>query len=439
MIDNQQEVDPSVLRSSLPPLRRDRRVLGWALAHGVSSFGDQILYVAVVFTAAQVTSPAVAGMIVACAVLPNAVLTLFAGAVVDRTDARRTMLVSDTAQVLVLLGAVAVLLVYGPSAALLVALALAYGVASAFYDPASFAFPRQLRPKEDLTQVAGIRQFTGRAAAIAGPPLGGVLIVGIGLAGALLVDAMTFVVIAVVLLLTRPRWPRARSAGATMMVDVRDGLAYVMRQPRVRNLVIALAGLNVFAAPVTTVGLALRSTGEGWGAAGLGLLLGAIGAAALLGSMVMIRLRVNRPIQVALLILLVQAAALVYVGFAPFAGTLLAASAIGLTAGLASPLLAGAFQATVDDEYVARAGSVTGLADSALTPLSLVGFGVLVGLTSVPFACAVCGIGFAVQLAYSLSRFAGGMSDAGAASDEASPAGPAAPGQTLPEELEGNR
>ncbi len=83
---------------------------------------------------------------------------------------------------------------------------------------------------------------------------------------------------------------------------------------------------------------------------------------------------------------------------------LVATLTVGLTAGLASPLLACAFQATIDDAYVARAGSVTSLSDSALMPLSLAGFGVLAGATSVATACAVCGGAFLLQMAYTLSR-----------------------------------
>jgi MFS family permease len=401
---HQQMTATATAQPGLPPVNRDPRVLGWALGHAVSTAGDQILYVALVFTAAQIAPPAVVGLVVACAVLPSALLTLLGGAVVDRTDARTVMITSDVAQLVVMLAALFAVAALGEPVPLLVALALVFGTATAFYEPASFAFPRQLRPAGDLTRVAGIRQLAHRGAAIGGPPLGGVLVAGFGLAGALLVDSVTFAVIAVVLLLVRPRWPREQATGATLLADIRGGLSYVWHTPRVRHLVIALAGLNVFGAPVTAVGLALRTTEAGWGPAALGVLMGSIGAAAVLGTLVMVRWRPARPVFTALLFLLVQAASLVVIGFAPFAGVLAATITVGLTAGLASPLLAGAFQATVDDAYVARAGSVTTLSDSALIPLTLAGFGVLAGAAGVAAACAICGAGFLLQLGYTLSR-----------------------------------
>lgn len=390
---------------ALPRLGRDPRVLGWAFGHGVSEAGDQILSVALVFTAVQLAGPAVAGVVVACSVLPKAALTLFGGAVVDRTDARRVMLGSDLAQLLVLLAALAALAAGGESIGLLVALAVGYGIASAFYDPAMFALPRLLRPTEDLTRVAGIRQLALRAATIGGPPLGGLLVAGFGLAGALTADAVTFAVIALVLLvLVRPRFARARADGGSVLADLRDGLAYLWSTARVRDLVLALAGLNVFLVPVISVGLALRSSQQGWGAPALGVLLGSMGAAALAGTLVMVRVRVPRPVLVALLALLGQASAAVVVGFAPFAGVLAATVVIGLTAGVASPLLSGALQATVDEAYLARVGSVTSLADAALIPVSVAGFGLLAGAAGVMVACAVCGGGFILQVLYALSR-----------------------------------
>lgn len=391
-------------RPELPSLYRDARVLGWSFGHSVSSVGDQVLYIALVFTAAQVAPPAVAGLIIACTVVPNAVLTLLAGAIVDRTDARRVMITSDVAQLLVMVTALLIFAGYGASTWLLVALALAYGISSAFYDPASFALPRQLRPPDDLTRVAGIRQLADRVGAVGGPPLGGLLVATFALGGALAFNAATFAVVALMLfLVVRPRWPRERATGATVFTDIQGGLSYVWSTPLARNLVLALAGVNVFTTPVIAVGLALRANQDGWGAAALGLLMGSLGAAAMVGTLVMVRVRPTRPVLVALLLMLLAAVSLVVVGLAPFAGVLAATITIGLVAGLASPLLAGAFQAAVDEAYLARAGSVMNVSDSAMMPLAIAGFGVLAGATSVATASAICGIGFAVQLLHSLS------------------------------------
>jgi hypothetical protein len=155
---------------------------------------------------------------------------------------------------------------------------------------------------------------------------------------------------------------------------------------------------------VLSIGLALHATQSGWGATGQGWLTGCIGVGAALGTAVAMRWRPAYPVRTALLLLFIQAASLVLVGFAPFWLTLAAMVAVGVVAGLASPMLVGAFQATVDDEYQGRASAVLSITDDGLAPVAMAGFGALAGLTGLTTAAAVFGVGFAALLAFSLSR-----------------------------------
>jgi len=377
-----------------PSLWRDRRVLGWAVGEGISSVGDQIWLVAVAYAAVGLGSATLAGTVLACAALPRAVLMLLGGVVTDRVDARKLMLWSNIARILVLAGAIAVFEVAGTSAALLIAVGVLFGVADAFYGPASRALPRQLVSKEDLGRLAGFRQLLIRIALFGGAPLGGLLMAGYGLSAAMLADALSFGVIALVLTQVRPRWPREKAEGKSVLSDLRGGLAYLAQTPRVRSLVIALSGLNVFASPVIVVGVALRSGQQGWHASGLGLLTGAIGAGAGVGTVIAIFWRPVRPVWTALLLLLVQAVALGLVGFGSLAVTLAIMIVVGITAGLASPMLAGAFQAVVGERYLGRTGAVVSITDSGLTPFTLAGFGALAAAFGVGTVSAVFGGAF---------------------------------------------
>jgi MFS family permease len=391
-------------RAGLPPLRRDRSVLGWSIAQGISEIGDEIWFVALAYAAARLGSPSLAGMVLACAAIPRALLMLVGGAMTDRFDARRVMLISDIGRMLVLVGALAVLAMAGTSAAVLIGVGLLFGVADAFYGPASAAYPRQLRPLGDMTQLAGIRQMINRGATLCGPPLGGLMVAGVGLGGAMAVDAFSFAVIALVLVMVRPRWPRKRASGGSVRADIGNGMSYLRRTSRVRDLAMALSGMNVFVTPVVTVGLAVRTVDAGWGPVALGALTACIGAGAVLGTMVAIRLRPRRPVFVALLFLLAQGVSLGVVGFGSFAAVLVAMVAVGGTAGLASPMLVGAFQATVDDEYVGRVGSILSLTDDGLAPLALVGFGALAAVAGLAVACVVSGTCFLLLIGIALAR-----------------------------------
>ena len=54
---------------------------------------------------------------------------------------------------------------------------------------------------------------------------------------------------------------------------------------------------------------------------------------------------------------------------------------IGITAGLASALLSGAFQRTIEPSYLGRTGSMLMLSDDAFMPLAMTGFGALAAVT----------------------------------------------------------
>jgi hypothetical protein len=383
---------------------RDRGIVAWALAAGVSQLGDAIWFVALAWTAVQLDGPGLAGAVMAASALPRAALILAGGALTDRLDAWRLMVGADVARVLVLAAGLLSLQAAEPTAALLIALGVCFGVADAVYAPASGAFPRRLVGPEDLLAVAGLRQLVARGALLAGAPLGGAIVAAGGIEAAMLVDLASFAVVAVVLLRVRPRRPLARAAGHSLLADVRGGLAYVRGTPRVRTLVLAFSGLNVFVTPVVAVGLALRVEDEHWGAARLGVLTGCIGAGAAVGTLLTLRLRLGGAIETPLLLLLVQAAALAVAGAASYPGAVAATLGVGVTAGLASPLLEAAFQRTVAEDYLGRCGALVNLADAALVPPALVAFGVLAGSVGVAGACAASAGAFALLLAYAIGR-----------------------------------
>src|SRR5690242_4579996 len=115
------------------PLHRDPMVLGWSVARGISSIGDEIWYVALSWSAVQLGSPALAGLVLACGSVPHALLLLLGGAFADRWNTRRLMIGSDLARVAVLLGGLLTLAVGGSSAGLLITVAVLFGIVDAIY------------------------------------------------------------------------------------------------------------------------------------------------------------------------------------------------------------------------------------------------------------------------------------------------------------------
>lgn len=397
--------DPSGMPVEIPSLRRDRKVQAWVVSTGISQAGDVAWTIALAWTAARIGSAAETGLVVGIGTLPRALVLLFGGALADRIDARKVMVITNAARILVLLGGMLVAETTGLSIPLLVVVAVLFGLFDAVYDPASSTMPRQFVRTEDLGATSAMFQLARRIATFVGAPLGGVLVAFGGLELVMVVDAATFAVngLLVALLMT-PRFPRALSRGRSMLSDLADGFRYLARTGPVRTLVIALSGLNLFVGPVTAVGLVLRTHGAGWGAPSLGLFEACIGVGAAVGAVVAIRLRPSRPARTGLLILAVQALAMSVVGFAPYAGIVAAMITVGVTAGLASAFLSGAFQASVEASYLGRMSSIVTLTDDALMPVMMVAFAAFAGGVSLTGACIIVAVGFAALVIWSASR-----------------------------------
>jgi MFS family permease len=391
--------------STIPPLRRDVRVMAWVVASSLSRVGDVAWFIGLAWTAVHVAGPAGAGLVMGIGSVPRAAILLIGGAYADRLDARRTMVIANLARIAVLIAAIAVVETQESSLVLLLVVAVVFGLVDGLYDPASGTMPRQLVRPEDLAAVSSMFQLGSRTATLIGAPLGGFLVATGGLSDVMVFDAISFAVIAVVLAaLIRPRFPLERSAGKSVRSDLVDGFRYLRGAPSARTLTIALSGLNVFVGPITAVGVVLRTRAEGWGATNLGVFEACIGAAAAVGAVIAMRWRPAAPARAGLLILVGQAAACVAIGFAPYAGVIGCMLTIGITAGLASAFLSGAFQRTIDPAYLGRTGSMVMLSDEALMPLAMTGFGALAAGTSLVTACAVTGAGFAALVLWSASR-----------------------------------
>ena len=399
----------SCAEAGLPPLRRDRSVQAWVAARGLSDAGDTIWSVALAWTAVTMAGPAAAGLLVGLSTLPRAVFTLAGGVLADRWETRRVVVLANVARVVVHVGGIVSLtLLPHRTFATLVVVTVLFGIADAVHNPASSTMARQMVAAEDLRPLMGTFQTVSRLARLAGAPIGGALVAAFDVRAAMLVDALSFVVIgAVYAVVLHPRFPRTLGAGASWRGDLAAGLRYVARTPAVRTLLVSFAGLNLFVSPAIAVGIALRVAHEGWGAHTLGVMEACVGAGAAAGALVSVRWDPLRPALVAFVILVLQGFGIVAFGFGGqlFLGA--AATFVGITAGGASAYLSAIFVLTVDSEFFGRASSVAALFDDAMMPAAMAGFGALSGATSVTTACVIAGLSMSAMCTWSGVRMAG--------------------------------
>lgn len=397
--------DPTPLGALPPRLSRDRMVQAWVATMAVSWFGDAVWTVALAWTAVHTLSPAIAGVVLAAEMLPQAVFVLVGGIIADRWDTRRILFTGRLVQGLVLLGGSLAWSSGVRGAPLLLAMGIVLGTATGLTLPAATTLSRQLVRSADLATVSGWSQIGGRLARLLGAPVGGVTVAEAGPSGAMLANAVTFVVVAAVLtFVVRPRYRMPRALHTSWFSSLRDGATYLRRDESARLLVLGLAALNVFVSPVIALGVALRVSGSGWGPGWLGAAEAAFATGAIAGSVLAIRWRVARPARAGFTALVGQGACLAATGIGSRVTLLAAMALVGVAAGTASVWLSGTYQRTIATSHLGRVSSVSSLGDMALVPIAIPVFGALAAGASVLTAACVYGAGMAVLCLWFATR-----------------------------------
>jgi MFS family permease len=286
----------------LPALRlRDFRLL-WA-GQAVSLLGDGVFYVALAWQVYQLSGAATALSVVGVAMsLAQVTFLLLGGVVSDRLPRRLVMLAADLLRALAM--AALGLLAAGGGLELwhVVVLAALYGTGAGFFGPAFDAIVPDLVPAELLAGANSLDQIVRPAALrLAGPALGGWLVAAAGTGGAFLLDGASFLASAATLALLRapghtpPDAPGPAPPPASLLRDVREGLAFVRRHVWLwGTLLAAAAAYLLFMGPSEVLLPLLVKQRLGGGAGDLGLVLAAGGLGAVAGALALGRGRLPR-------------------------------------------------------------------------------------------------------------------------------------------------
>jgi MFS family permease len=229
---------------------------------------------------------------------PFLLLSLFAGAWVDRWRARTVMMLADLGRALTLGGAVVVGLVGGLGLPALLVVAFTVGALSVFFDVAYQASLVQLLPRDQLVRGNSALEGSRSAAQIGGPALGGALVsllsAPIALACGTLFFALSFLSIRRIRHAPRVRSRRliARRAESPSRVwrQVHEGVRFVVRNASLRAIALASAAGQFSFAAMMTVHLLFLTRDLHLSGTAVGLTLAAAGPGALLGSVLAGRL-----------------------------------------------------------------------------------------------------------------------------------------------------
>lgn len=249
--------------SLVAPLRvRNFRYL-WIGQH-ISLIGDQFKFVALSWLVLSLTGRSGAlGTVLMLQAIPRSILMLMGGVASDRLRPRTVMLLSDVFRAAVV-GTFGILTATGRITMTYVyILALLFGTVHAFFFPAAAAMTPELVDPDLLRPANAVNQVTSQIVLSAAPGLAGVVIASVGTAGGFAVDAASFLISAVFLLLivTTPR--SAPIGRQSPWRDFVEGVA-IAKQDRLLMTMIVMASVFFFGyAGATYVGLPVLVQGPG--------------------------------------------------------------------------------------------------------------------------------------------------------------------------------
>lgn len=224
-----------------------------------------------------------------CSYAPYVVMSIFAGALSDKWDKKKVMLVCDTfaacctIMVLVLLKADLLKPVH------IYVLNIINGLMNTMQQPASDVAMTMITPKKYYQKTSGMRSFSNSLITILNPVFATALFAFGGMEIVICVDLTTFVIAFVALFfgVKLPSVPDEDAEGkAPLLESVKSGLKYLKEHDLILVLILFLAGVNLVASAFDAVLPAFVLPRENGGEKILGLVTSCAGIATLVGSFV---------------------------------------------------------------------------------------------------------------------------------------------------------
>jgi MFS family permease len=219
------------------------------------------------------------GAVLVVEFLPAVVVGLTLGPLLDRLRRRNLMVAADVLRVFVFC-----LLPFASSAAEIVLLALVAGLATGFFRPAVYAGVPNLFGEDELPEANALLQTVENVSWAAGPVLGGVLTAAAGPHTAYWINAVSFVISA--LLVSRIPANLLQSETALSRghwTDLREGFSAALRSRPVLAVLLGWGIASIGAGGITVSEVFLAKNTLHAGDFGFGLLYGGIGLGLVIG------------------------------------------------------------------------------------------------------------------------------------------------------------
>ncbi|HEX4471449.1 MAG TPA: MFS transporter [Nocardioides sp.] len=407
--------------SATRPTPRRVPLYGWLTADAISLLGTRISMIAIPWLVLITTgSPTRTGLVAAAEITPMVLLKAFGGPLVDRVGPRRMAIGADSLS-FVVVGLIPLLHHAGAlSFPVLLALVAAAGALRGPGDAASTALVPALveRAGVPYERATGLSSAIERGATMVGAALAGGLVATVGAANAVAVDAASFLLCALVLVVTtrslEPRGldrpdqhesPHEHEAGVespaaaptSYAAQLRAGWSFLRHDAVLMSLCVMVAVTNLLDLAWSAVLLPVWAHDSGAGVGAVGLVFSVWGGASMLGSLVAASYGTRLPRFATYLVAFLVTGLPRFVLFAlgvPLWAILAMCVVGGLSSGFLNPVLGAVQFERIPREMVGRVTALTSALCWSLMPLGGVLGGVLVSGIGLSPAMVVVGLAY---------------------------------------------
>jgi MFS family permease len=235
-----------VLRSTFHSLR-SRNFRLFFIGQTISNSGNWLTNVALTLLVLRISGIGVAvGFLAACQYGPILFLSAWAGAIADRSDKRRLLLLTQSLEMCQSIALAILAFMPRPPLFGLYALAVGGGVLLAFDNPLRRSFVTEMVPPEDIPNAVVLYSTIVNLSRVFGPALAGLLIVTLGYGWCFSIDGASYLAVLFSLSIMRPSELYRQPPKHRTREEIREGLRYVKSMPVLWIPLVMLAGIHMF-------------------------------------------------------------------------------------------------------------------------------------------------------------------------------------------------
>jgi predicted MFS family arabinose efflux permease len=228
---------------------------------------------------ALTNSPAAAGIGGALTAIPYVLFSLPAGALIDRWDRKKVMVLCDLGRSIAFASIPIAMWFDVITIWQLYVVAFVEGTLFVFFNIAEVAALPRVVPKEQLGDATAQNMSTFGVAGMIGPGLGGFLFQSVGRAVPFVLDAFSYLASALSLLFIKTNFQGERApAERRLRAEIMEGLRWAWNEPLVRVTSFISGGMNLtWAASVLIIIVLAKQMGAGEAAIGTIFSIGSVG------------------------------------------------------------------------------------------------------------------------------------------------------------------